>query len=163
MVNSENGSNHAEEAAAALPASPASTDGDDVISNTYPAPKPEVAIRPAETELELREMKDELKYLMEASWTRKADSIAADHKQQHEELRGLYNGAFDRIKRIESIIAALQISAPRSEKHNSWMKIKNPASRVLEERKMGKIENRCRRLHRNIRTWHGSCLNDGCR
>ena len=62
MANSENG----EDAAASARA----TDVDDAISDAHPAAE-EVAARIAVTEVELREMRDELKDFIEDKWTRK--------------------------------------------------------------------------------------------
>ena len=70
----------------------ASAEAEDVISNTCPAVDTEVATRPAATEVEMREMKAELKDFMEADWMKQTDNMMADHKQQNEELQNLYNG-----------------------------------------------------------------------
>ena len=126
MANSENGD--------AAAASPRAADADDAISDTHPTAELEVATRVAVTEVELREMRDELKNFIEDNWTKKADSIAIDLKQQNEELRNLYNGAISKIKEIESTITVLQTSAPRGEKSSSWMRIKDLVPEVFSKK-----------------------------
>ena len=73
MANSENGDSAA--------ASPRAADADDATSDTHPTAKLEVATRVAVTEVELREMRDELKNFIEDNWTKKVDSIAINLKQ----------------------------------------------------------------------------------
>ena len=141
MANSENGTNQPEEAAAA---SAIATDADEAISDTHLAAEREVATRIVVTEVELREMKNDIKDFMEASWIRKADSIAADQKRQNEELRGLYNGAMDKIKEIESRITVLQTPAPRNDRSSSWKRIKDLAPEVFYKKKLEEMENRYR-------------------
>ena len=75
MANSENGD--------AAATSPRAADADDAIPDTHPVAGLEVATRVAVRQVEPREMKDELKSFMEEDWTKKADSIAIDLKQQN--------------------------------------------------------------------------------
>ena len=89
MANSDN-----EDVAAA---SPRAADADDTISDTHPTAKLEVATRVAVTEVELRQMREELKNFKEDIWTKKVDSIVMNLEQQNEELRDLYNGAINKI------------------------------------------------------------------
>ena len=129
MANSENGASRRAAAASAR-----SADADDVISNTYPAAELEVATRLAVTEVELREMKDELKDFMEAAGPERqtASRLIKSSKMKSCEICTMER--FDKIKEIESRITALQISAPRSEKHNSWMRIKDLVPEVFSKK-----------------------------
>ena len=76
MANSENGD------AAAASARAADVDGE--ISETHHTAELEVAAGIAVTEVELRQMRDELKNFIEHNWTKKADGIAINLKQQNE-------------------------------------------------------------------------------
>ena len=83
MANLENEAAQTEETVATAATS---AEADDVISNTYPASDTEVASKPAPTEVEMREIKAELKDFMETDWMKKTDNIMANQKQRNGEL-----------------------------------------------------------------------------
>ena len=117
MANLEDEAAQTEEAVATAAAS---AEADDVISNTYPAAAAEVASRLAASEVEMREMKAELKDFIEADWMKKRDSIIADHKQRNEELQNLYSGVIERIKEIGFRITTLQIPLRETRSNPAW-------------------------------------------
>ena len=100
MANSDNGADQAEGNSAAL------IEADDGISDTNPAAELEVIVRPVATDVELREIKDDLKDFIEKSMTIKTSSLEAG-QQKNDELRRLYSGTVERIREMEFKFAAL--------------------------------------------------------
>ena len=81
MANSDNGAAQAEGDSAAP------IDGDDGIPDAHPAAELEVTVRPAATEVELKEMRDDLKNSIEKSMIIKTSSMETEQKKNKQKKK----------------------------------------------------------------------------